>query len=77
MKHKKKIKNDILKILRDSGIANETQNKILARLVNYTYKVRTETINSSVDIASPKMTGVTVIEPLMEIFPHPPVKAMV
>lgn len=55
MKHKKKIKNEILKILRDSGIPSETQNKILARLVNYTYKVRTDTINNSVDIESPKI----------------------
>jgi len=55
MKHKKKIKNAILKILRDSGIENESQNKILAKLVNYTYKVRIETINTTVDAASSKM----------------------
>jgi len=56
MKHKKKIKNDILKILRDSGIANESQNKILAKLVNYTYKIRSETITTiDADIGGSKM----------------------
>jgi len=44
MKHKKKIKQEILKILRDSNIGNEAQNKILAKLVNYTYKLRMQTI---------------------------------
>ena len=46
MRPKKKIKNDILKILAESGIDKETWSKILAKLVNYTDKVRTGNVGS-------------------------------
>ena len=42
MKHKKKIKADIKQILADSGVDKHLWEKCLARLVNYTDKVRTE-----------------------------------
>lgn len=45
MKHKKKIKDEILKILEESGVEKKDWSKVLAKLVNYTYKVKFETTN--------------------------------
>lgn len=42
MKHKKKIKDDILKILEDSGIKKEEWSRLLGKLVNYAYKLKFE-----------------------------------
>jgi hypothetical protein len=40
MIRKRKIKNDILQILKDSGIAAEYWSKILTKFVNYAYKLQ-------------------------------------
>lgn len=38
MRIKKRIKDDILKILKDSGLAGDDISKVLNRLVNYAYE---------------------------------------
>lgn len=47
MKYKKKIKDDIVKILAESGLDKECWSKILGKLVNYTYKVKVESSSSN------------------------------
>lgn len=47
MKPKKKIKDDILRILAESGLEKEYWSKVLGKLVNYTYKVKVESSSSN------------------------------